>query len=226
MTQESKWRHMSFQSGTQIVTTNLEGQPHYYVYADERSKVCDEFVAWLNDGERPVWADSLVISETETECLGQEGIRILAVGPMILPPGDNGRLQWQQDSTKEDERKALIADIAGAHGGWAMGVVPQKPPKKKLPVIKGEYGYCNHTTGSRIYGAWECEWCHRFNLTRYRKCENCGAPRIEEKRPMFIETSSVDGPADLRGRNVFAAYLDDAWDDVEPDPDLHDEIEK
>ena len=52
-----------------------------------------------------------------------------------------------------------------------MGVVPQPPPR-----IKGEFGRVEPKTGSRFYGAWQCEYCKKPNQNVDR-CTECGAPR-------------------------------------------------
>lgn len=106
------WRYESYQSGTHVVISDKPGWPHYYVYADSRSEVCQDLRDWLNGGERPVWASTLKLHEKSKECcVGKYGIEISAVGPMVLPQGDNGRLGWQTDETKSAERQMLINNL-------------------------------------------------------------------------------------------------------------------
>ena len=77
-----RWEHRAYGSGTEIVTQSLPYRPHYYVYADHRSKVCAELAVWLNEGIRPDWADTLHRDGPDAEsCTGDFGISISATGP-------------------------------------------------------------------------------------------------------------------------------------------------
>jgi hypothetical protein len=104
------WVHQAFQSGTEIVKDfNTAGKPHYYVYADNRHIVCEELADYLNEVSKPPWIEKLQRTGEEY-CDGPDGIHILAVGPYVLPPDDNGALAWQQDDSekKQKERIKLI----------------------------------------------------------------------------------------------------------------------
>jgi len=101
------WETITYGSGTHIVTRNDFEKPHYYVYADKRYEVCKELEAWLNGGPDPRWRFKLV-RWTDESVKGPEGIHIYTTGPFILPPDDNGALNWQVDPDKKQERMALI----------------------------------------------------------------------------------------------------------------------
>lgn len=107
---KNKWTNIAFQSGTQIVTSQTEGEPHYYVYGGESSddpyryQVCKDLCKFLNYGERPSWIETLERMRPDN-AVGENGIHITAVGPMILPPNDNGRLNWQTDQSEESKQK-------------------------------------------------------------------------------------------------------------------------
>ena len=103
----SNWIHMSYGSGTQVVTSDDPKRPHYYVYADERSEVCEELMDFMNGGVRPAWLNKLT-RESPTSCTGPDGIKIYTTGPMVLPAKDNGSLNWKSESDKELERIMLI----------------------------------------------------------------------------------------------------------------------
>jgi hypothetical protein len=112
------WKYEFFPSGTCIVTRN-DGGPHYYLYGGYGHDRSEEFridatrdlCAWLN-GERqaPAWARTLK-RESPTEVTGACRIKILATGPMRLPPDDNGRLAWREESRDDEARAALIEDL-------------------------------------------------------------------------------------------------------------------
>lgn len=110
-----KWEFRQFQSGTHIVTRQEHNKPHYYIYADERFKICEDLTAWLNSGLklRPLWADSLKFDDSETALLGSNGIHLLSIGPMILPDNDNGRLAWRESILSLDvkNRKELLFNL-------------------------------------------------------------------------------------------------------------------
>lgn len=74
--------------------------PHFYVYADSRYQTCLDLECWMNGGSRPAWAKSLR-RDGRTCVHGRSGISISARGPYVLPPGDNGRMAWQEDSCAE-----------------------------------------------------------------------------------------------------------------------------
>jgi hypothetical protein len=117
----------SFQSGTVIVTPRTVSDPHLYVYhsndltrdklsEDDNDRIrymlaCD-LRYMLNGGPRPAWLDGY--TRTDDHCItGPLGGTISAIGPMILPPNDNGRLAWMQDPSPAaiTARKALIDRI-------------------------------------------------------------------------------------------------------------------
>ena len=106
-----KWEHISYGSGTQIVKSENHKLPHYYVYGGDgnrRARLCKELRNWLNnESEYPKWGSTL-IRDGFTNCIGQDDIHIISVGPMILPPNDNGKLRWQTDPDKDIERAYLI----------------------------------------------------------------------------------------------------------------------
>jgi len=104
---KEQWGVTIYQSGTHIVTRNNPTKPHYYVHADDRRKVCVGLKEWLNGGESPEWRKSLRRSGKES-VTGPNGIDIYATGPFILPPDDNGALNWGIDPAKELDRVELI----------------------------------------------------------------------------------------------------------------------
>ena len=113
MSTEEKWGTITYQSGTHIVKKYDDIQtPHYYVYADERYKVCKELQNWLNWGNDPDWRAKLTRC-TDESVDGPDGIHISAVGPMVLPKNDNGALNWQIDPNKKQDRIKLIDKLMG-----------------------------------------------------------------------------------------------------------------
>jgi hypothetical protein len=104
------WEVSRFHSGTHIVAKDV-GEPYYYVYADERYQVCGQLQVFLNGGVEPDWMEELLIENYSGEsCVGPNGIMITAVGPMVLPEDDGGRLNWQTNMSSEmiNKRKELI----------------------------------------------------------------------------------------------------------------------
>jgi len=75
----------------------------------------------------------------------------------------------------------------------------RRSPKSPRPVLKGEFGHIDSCTGGRFYGAWECEYCHLYNLTKEKKCHHCGASRV---RPAVAKPVFVEPPA-----GVYAPYI-------------------
>jgi hypothetical protein len=108
---EKEWHIITYQSGTHIVTRN-NGNPHYYVYADERYQVCKELQEWLNGGSDPEWRTQLERCSPEGVD-GPNGIHIYSTGPFILPPADHGALNWQVDLDKKQDRIDLIDKLIG-----------------------------------------------------------------------------------------------------------------
>lgn len=105
------WEVRIYESGTHIVTRNNLRKPHLYVYADKRRDVCHELKNWLNGNKEPEWLQHLKIHKDSKEaCIGPDGIDISAVGPLILPDNDNGKLNWQTDMSKKakQDRVELI----------------------------------------------------------------------------------------------------------------------
>lgn len=109
-----KCKFLSYQSGTHIVTRDNFGELDYYVYADDRYSVCKEIVRWLNNGVVPSWGKSLE-RISDVSCKGDDGISISTVGPMVLPPCDNGALAWRPDESGEARKKRfnLIGVLLG-----------------------------------------------------------------------------------------------------------------
>jgi hypothetical protein len=106
--EEEKWETLTYQSGTHIVKKYDDIQtPHYYVYADKRYEVCKELQNWLNWDNDPDWRAKLVRCSSEGVD-GPDGIHIYATGPFVLPPADNGTLNWQVDPNKKQDRIELI----------------------------------------------------------------------------------------------------------------------
>jgi hypothetical protein len=111
-----QWRPFSFQSGTVIVQRGHD-EPWLYVYyasdlrknsiTDEeserkRSEYAQDLAVFLNGGQRPTWMDTYRRVDPSF-VRNQLNGTISAVGPMILPPNDNGRLSWKQDDSPAAE---------------------------------------------------------------------------------------------------------------------------
>jgi len=92
----NSWHFESFGSGTHIVKSVDANYPYCYVYADNRRDVCIDLENWLNHAKIPEWANTLKVSDHgEDYLVGDFGISITIIGPMVLPPNDDGRLNWQ-----------------------------------------------------------------------------------------------------------------------------------
>jgi len=115
------WHVNMYQSGTHVVTTDNIDKPHYYVYAEKRYEVCNQLCDWLNGKiEEPEWMKDLKINPKSNEsCTGPNGINISAVGPMVLPKDDNGRLNWQTDMSEKmmNERIKIIDNLIRRNNG-------------------------------------------------------------------------------------------------------------
>lgn len=114
-------------SGTQVVTSHEPGTPWLYVYGpssdddsarvQNRFRVCEDLVEFLNGGERPAWLDDMHrVSESCIE--DYDGTHISATGPMV---DATGSLCWRQcDSQQSQDARARLIDRlmfkqAGAH---------------------------------------------------------------------------------------------------------------
>ena len=104
------WTLNKYPSGTQVVTTNKNDKPHYYVTdassgeQDEgRTQVGLELSEWLNGGDEPWWIDMLTYepySDTEKAIL-PNGANLLPSGRMI--DNDPPHCNWDQ-CPSEDSR--------------------------------------------------------------------------------------------------------------------------
>lgn len=120
-----KWQRVSFLSGT-VIVQRCDGvsSPWLYVYyaADlekhgitedeserKRSEYAEDLAVFLSGGPRPQWMDTYR-REGATFVKNDLAGTISAVGPMILPPNDNGRLSWVQDESEQakSDRIALV----------------------------------------------------------------------------------------------------------------------
>lgn len=108
---KESWAVAMYQSGTHLVTRNDYANPYYYVYADKRYEVCEQLSDWLNNGIVPEWANGLKVADDyEFAVVGDEGIHITVIGPMVLPKNDNGNLNWREDDSDcaKKERTKLV----------------------------------------------------------------------------------------------------------------------
>lgn len=95
------WKFTEYQSGSCIVFSHIENYPYYYVYANEaiRRDVSIDLEVWLNHNKLPEWARNLKRHpEFNYIAIGEDNIEIIATGPMVLPPDDNGSMNWQQSN--------------------------------------------------------------------------------------------------------------------------------
>jgi hypothetical protein len=100
------WQYPAFGGGTVAQSSGVR-LPYYYVYADDkiREHVARTLVEWLNEGRRPVWANSLHREGPLDEFVrGEDNICITATGPMIML--EDGT--WAEDPTWQLNRIALI----------------------------------------------------------------------------------------------------------------------
>ncbi len=112
------WQMVSYTSGTVIVRSEHSDYPHLYVYGyddNHRREIAIDLEVFLNHARKlPDWANGLQFHPTsETTLYDGKGISIKAIGPMILPPDDNGALSWQSDMSDKAkrDRKFLINRI-------------------------------------------------------------------------------------------------------------------
>lgn len=112
------WQMQSYGSGTVIVKSEYSDYPHLYVYGydeNHRREIAIDLEIFLNHGRKlPDWVNGLQFHPNDENTLYDgKGISIQAIGPMTLPPDDNGALNWQfdmSDKAKHD-RKFLINRI-------------------------------------------------------------------------------------------------------------------
>lgn len=112
------WQMQSYGSGTVIVKSEYSDYPHLYVYGydeNHRREIAIDLEIFLNHGRKlPDWVNRLQFHPNDENTLYDgKGISISAVGPMVLPPDDNGALNWQVDMSDKAkyDRKFLINRI-------------------------------------------------------------------------------------------------------------------
>lgn len=118
-----QWTERYFGSGTTIVTSDLPGRPHLYIFADsaisrsrfmaDRYAMCEQIRDCLNGGERPTWIDDFGRT-SEVTAKSICGGRIFATGPDF--DADPPNLLWVQDNSQEaaDDRARLM-DVLFLH---------------------------------------------------------------------------------------------------------------
>ena len=112
------WQMQSYGSGTVIVKSEYSDYPHLYVYGydeNHRREIAIDLEIFLNHARKlPDWVNGLQFHPNDENTLYDgKGISIQAIGPMVLPPDDNGALNWQVDMSDKAkyDRKFLINRI-------------------------------------------------------------------------------------------------------------------
>lgn len=107
-----EWVTEMYPSGTHVVKNIRDTKmPWFYVYADERYKVCKQIEVFMNGGMRPAWLDD--VKKTSIESFdGSNNIKVRATGPMydMNPP----QLNWQEMHEDIALRKSLINRLLSA----------------------------------------------------------------------------------------------------------------
>lgn len=122
-----EWETFVDASGSCVVllVSRDERRPHLYVFADplpdrrrtqaNRIEMCRLLTAWLNGGERPAWlGDFYRRSPNVAECL--TGAMLLAAGPWLRSPGQQGPLRQSGAPEAQRGRATLLDVLLGAPG--------------------------------------------------------------------------------------------------------------